>query len=65
MPSLGLSAEVELRNGEERRAFLHELQDAFTTLARKYGARTGDEAGERFRLVLACYPRRGQERRKG
>jgi predicted ArsR family transcriptional regulator len=62
--SLGLSAEVELRDGEDRAAFLHELQDAFTSLANKYGARAGEAAGERFRLVLACYPRPGDERRK-
>jgi len=64
VPTLGLSAELELRGGEDRGAFMRELQDAFTALARKYGARQRETAGERFWLVLACYPRRGDKRRK-
>jgi DNA-binding transcriptional ArsR family regulator len=62
VPSLGLSAEVELRSGQDRAAFMRELQDSFTALARKYGARTGEQAGERFRLALACYPSRDEGR---
>jgi DNA-binding transcriptional ArsR family regulator len=62
LPSLGLSVEIELRPGE-REAFMHELQETFQDLAEKYGKRRGEDAGERFKLALACYPRRPDERR--
>ncbi|MBI3304254.1 MAG: helix-turn-helix transcriptional regulator [Deltaproteobacteria bacterium] len=68
IPSLGLSAEIHLRDSGRRAAFLQELQHTFEVLARKYGARGPDEIahrkGQSFRLVLACYPKSGS-RRKG
>jgi DNA-binding transcriptional ArsR family regulator len=59
IPTLGLAAQVHLPDGERRAAFLHDLQQLVTDLAREYGI--GDEtpgAGGSFRLVLACYPQR-------
>jgi DNA-binding transcriptional ArsR family regulator len=61
LPTLGLSAELELRGPDERAAFMRELQESMSALARKYGAAEGEPPGEPFRLVLACYPRRGDE----
>lgn len=62
VPSLGLAADIELRP-EQREAFMRELQEAFQGLARRFGAREGEEVGERFRLSLACYPRQDDEGR--
>jgi DNA-binding transcriptional ArsR family regulator len=60
VPSLGLSAQIHLRDAQQRAAFLQELQSAFQTLAQKYGSREGamqtEKAGQSFRVVLACYP---------
>ena len=60
VPSLGLSAQIYLPNGERRGEFLDEVQQVFQALARKYGLPQSDEeapgAGETFRLALACYP---------
>jgi DNA-binding transcriptional ArsR family regulator len=59
-PSLGLAAQIQLPDGERRAAFLRDVQRLVTDLARTYGA-TGEaaeaDAGETFRLVIACYPR--------
>jgi DNA-binding transcriptional ArsR family regulator len=67
-PSLGLAAEIDLADGARREAFLQEVQQTFTTLARKYGAPKPDEATpagrQSFRLILACYPKPAS-RRKG
>jgi hypothetical protein len=61
IPSLGLSAQIVLPDGNKRAAFLQEVQTIFQDLAGKYGSRGDDEtaaAGEQmFRLVLACYPK--------
>lgn len=58
-PTLGLSAQIELRDGGERAAFMAELQSTLQALATKYGA-TGDASGSTdratFRLLVACYP---------
>jgi DNA-binding transcriptional ArsR family regulator len=60
VPSLALSAQVHLPDGERRAAFLIEVQAAFQDLASKYGLPAGDGGesgpGETFRLALACYP---------
>jgi DNA-binding transcriptional ArsR family regulator len=60
VPSLGLLAEVELRDDAERGAFLTDVQEAIQTIAERYGARGGasqkGEATTTFRLMLACYP---------
>ena len=59
--SLGLSAQIALRDAKERGAFLSELQEFFQILARKYGSRGQDlrteSNGQTFRIVLACYPK--------
>lgn len=61
IPSLSLSANVYLPDGDHRAAFLRDVQAAFERLARDYG-RPADEAmtpttpGQDFRLALACYP---------
>ena len=61
VPSLGLSAEIQLADSARRAAFLQEVQHTFEALGRKYGARGMEEAshgkGQSFRLVLACYPK--------
>jgi hypothetical protein len=68
IPSLGLSAELQLGDSARRAAFLQEVQHTFAALARKYGARGSEEGahgkGQSFRLVLACYPK-PVARRKG
>jgi hypothetical protein len=61
IPSLGLSMQIELRDGHERAAFMQELQVLFQALAHKYGRRDSDlpaAGGEptTFRMLLACYP---------
>lgn len=60
VPSLSLSAQIHLPNGNRRAEFLQELQELFQQLARKYGlpaedALITDEQG--FRLILMCYPK--------
>lgn len=60
IPSLGLSAHIELRDGVERAEFMRDVQRAFQQLAEKYGATGAAQDGSReaFRLALACYPQR-------
>lgn len=59
IPSLSLSAAIELKSANERQAFMAAVQQAITAIAEKFGA---IEAGERegsdtlFHLMLACYP---------
>jgi DNA-binding transcriptional ArsR family regulator len=60
-PSLGLSAQIELRNPQESHAFLQDLQQSIQALVQKYGRRAqGDSqqatTEQTFRLLLACYP---------
>ncbi len=61
VPSLSLSANIYLPDGDRRAAFLRDVQATFERLAREYG-RPADEAatpatpGADFRLALACYP---------
>ena len=59
VPSLGLTAQIELRDPQQRGAFLHDLQQSIQGLARKYGRQADDpppDPGQAFRLLLACYP---------
>ena len=59
IPSLGLAAQIELRDEEQRSDFMHDLQQSIQALARKYGRQIGDhepESGQVFRLLIACYP---------
>ena len=59
-PSLGLSAEIYLEDGERRAAFLDEVRDAVQGIAEKYGQVTGIEHDpETYRLMIACYPSPG------
>lgn len=72
IPSVGLSAQIQLRDANQRSAFLHDLQEVILGLARKYHGEaeaeralplTSDvtdavQEGQLFRLVLACYPAR-------
>lgn len=59
-PSLGLVAEILLRDASERAAFLRDVQQTFERLARRHGATSqgSGRTGEAFRLALACYPAR-------
>lgn len=61
LPSLGLSAQIQLRNADERAAFAQELKDMFQALAHKYGSQEHGSRkknpGQTFRVVLACYPK--------
>jgi DNA-binding transcriptional ArsR family regulator len=58
IPSLGLSAQVELKDEADRAEFMADVQEMFQELAQKYGRRD-EEAGDShlFRLMLACYPK--------
>jgi predicted ArsR family transcriptional regulator len=59
IPSLGLSAQIQLKNSADRSAFMEELTELFQGLARKYGSRQLDDdtnEGDGFKLMLACYP---------
>jgi DNA-binding transcriptional ArsR family regulator len=56
VPSLGLSAQITLRSGADRAAFLRDVQRTFRRLAEKYGAADGD-GGAVHRIALACYPK--------
>lgn len=62
IPSLGVNAQIQLRNGTERASFLAEIQGFFSHLAEKYGSADDGVAddsdaieGERYKLMLACY----------
>lgn len=61
IPSLGLSAQIELRDANERAAFAQDVQTMFQTLAEKYGKQAGDspatETEALYKLMLACYPK--------
>jgi len=56
VPSLALSANVELKDGARRAAFMSDVQEAFEAIARKYGATGKRTKADPFRVVLACYP---------
>jgi DNA-binding transcriptional ArsR family regulator len=61
VPSLSLSAHIQLPELNRRAEFLAEVQSVFRELAAKYGAPDDDiqlETDDQgFRLVLACYPK--------
>lgn len=60
IPSLGISAQVNLSQGSDRASFLEELQEAVQELAVKYGSVENEQGSlggeENFQLILACYP---------
>ena len=56
-PSLGVNAQIQLRDETDRAKFLAEVQEIFSHLAQKYGG-SGDASPddrESYRLMLACY----------
>jgi DNA-binding transcriptional ArsR family regulator len=57
IPSLGVNAQIQLRDGTDRARFLAEVKDFFTQLADKYGEQEADHSRSNglFRLMLACY----------
>lgn len=65
VPSLGLSAHIELRDANARAQFRDEVQAFFEGLARKYGraepASAESEPGAGFQLSLVCYPKNEDE----
>lgn len=61
VPSLGLSAHIELPNLAARTAFLRDVQETFQLLAERHGASTArtkprGKGRATFRIALACYP---------
>lgn len=63
IPSLGLSAQINLRDDVDRADFIKELQAVVRGLAEKYSSKVenGGTAGEdNFRLIFACYPRNAE-----
>lgn len=56
-PSLGINAQIQLRNEADRSRFLGEVKEIFTHLAQKYGAKenANHTFGKHYRLMLACY----------
>ena len=57
MPSLGVNAQIQLRDGTDRSRFLAEIKEIFSHLAKKYGSAIDNNSneGESYRLMLACY----------
>lgn len=58
-PTLGVSAQIELADQDQRAAFMTELQETLQALAQKYGRKDIDDeiqAGQVFQLALAAYP---------
>ena len=64
IPSLGLSAQIHLPQGEKRQAFLSEVQTIFQQLATKYGLPDSPKPHqpETFKLALTCYPSQGENK---
>jgi DNA-binding transcriptional ArsR family regulator len=59
--TVGLEANIYLRDQKERQAFLRDVNLAVRRLAEKYGKRNdvpdlADDLDRDFRVVLACYP---------
>jgi DNA-binding transcriptional ArsR family regulator len=57
--TLGVTAEIRLRDPAQRRALLSDLFQAIEAVARKHGADPfgRGEAGEAYRIAVASYPR--------
>lgn len=53
IPSASVEVEVQLRDEDDRQAFLNDYVAAVAALAKKYARR----GGETYRIVLAAYPR--------
>lgn len=56
-PSLGVNAQIYLRDEDDRSRFLADVKEMFSHLAGKYGHADSGESddGDGFRLMLACY----------
>jgi len=56
-PSLGVDAQIQLRDETDRADFLAEIKEIFSHLAQKYGAVNNNKVTnkEGYRLMLACY----------
>ena len=56
-PSLGVNAQIQLRDETDRAGFLAEIKQIFSHLAQKYGGSDDGirNEGECYRLMLACY----------
>lgn len=60
VPSLGLDAMIQLRDGEHRAEFMRDLQGMFQQLSEKYGntnEANDPSTGQSFRIAFACYPK--------
>lgn len=59
VPSLGVTADVDLADPARRAAFLRDVEESIRSIAERYG-RVGPAPGgagrEGYRLLLACYP---------
>lgn len=53
------SVDLRFADATARAAFLTDLLEAVGSLKRKYGVSIPDEAGGRYRAVIACYPEAG------
>lgn len=58
--SLGAKAELAFPDGEARRGFLEAYVSMLDELVRRFGAREGSPANERYTALLAVYPTRGR-----
>ena len=61
IPSLGLTAQVDLKDAATRAEFMRAVEETFKALAERF-ATTGDSPGTIFRLALACYPAKEERR---
>ena len=55
--SLGIDADVVLADPETRAAFLRDVEEAVTAIAEKYSRGSRSQRKDRFKLMVACYPR--------
>jgi DNA-binding transcriptional ArsR family regulator len=56
VPSLGVSAHIDLADARRRAEFLSDVQELFQKLADKYGRSPKRATRESYRIALACYP---------
>jgi DNA-binding transcriptional ArsR family regulator len=59
IPSLGLTADVDLADRSRRAAFLRDVEESIRAIATRYarnGSTPSGGAREGYRLLLACYP---------
>lgn len=56
VPSIGVTAEITLRNSEEREQFTREFLQAIHSVLEKYQAPSGPE--QKFTAMIVCYPKK-------